>query len=136
MKSGYLFFIAFLLTGLAQAQSPIAQSSQPDDLPELMIFSGSDWCKPCILLKKEVIDTPEFQSFAEGRLHLHIVDFPYRKANQLPAAQQARNEELAERYNPHGHFPYLVLVDPQGKWINTLSSRSLESLKKELLANL
>jgi len=34
----------------------------------MLYFSGSDWCKPCIIWKKEVFDTETFQQYAFQKL--------------------------------------------------------------------
>lgn len=80
----------------------------------MMVFSGSDWCKPCILLKKEVLSSEAFSQFASENLVMLNLDFPYRKQNQLPKEQQAHNEALAEQYNPKGVFPLVLLLNPDG----------------------
>jgi len=81
----------------------------------LLNFSGSDWCGPCIKLKQDVFESARFGEFAPNNLVLVRADFPRLKKNQLPADQQARNEKLAERYNPNGKFPLTVLINSQGK---------------------
>lgn len=85
----------------------------------LIKFSGSDWCGPCILLKKTIFDSSEFQSFANEKLVLLLADFPRQKKNQLPKEQQEWNNELAEKYNPQGDFPLLVLTDVSGSVLKT-----------------
>lgn len=84
----------------------------------LLNFSGSDWCAPCIKMKKQVFDTPEFQEYADKSLVLVRADFPRHKKNQLDAAQMARNEKLAERYNPKGKFPLTLLINGDGKIVH------------------
>lgn len=80
----------------------------------LMVFSGSDWCKPCMQFKKDVLENPEFHSYQNEKLvHLEL-DFPYRKKNRLSAERLAHNEQLAEKYNPKGEFPSIVLMDANG----------------------
>lgn len=71
----------------------------------LLNFSGSDWCGPCIKLKKNVFESAEFGAFAQDRLVLVRADFPRRSKNQLDARQTAHNEALAEQYNRQGGFP-------------------------------
>ena len=83
-------------------------------IPILMVFAGSDWCKPCIMLQKEVWETEEFRQYAKGKLVLLELDFPRFKKNQLPAEQTKDNEQLASQYNPEGVFPLVVLLDEQG----------------------
>jgi thioredoxin-related protein len=81
----------------------------------LLNFSGSDWCGPCIKLKHDVFESEAFGQYAQNKLVLVRADFPRLKKNQLPADQQARNDQMAERYNPNGKFPLTVLINSQGK---------------------
>jgi thioredoxin-related protein len=78
-------------------------------------FSGSDWCGPCIKLKRVVLDSPEFLAFADKNLELVRADFPRLKKNQLDKKQTALNEALADKYNQEGKFPLTVLVGADGK---------------------
>lgn len=82
----------------------------------LLNFSGSDWCAPCIKLKKEVFENPAFFGVTE-KLVLVRADFPRSKKNQLSPEQTKRNEALAEQYNPLGKFPLTLLLDSKGKVI-------------------
>lgn len=126
--------LAFLQTMLAQPSSTEDSAEQPveEELPVLLIFSGSDWCKPCIKLKKEVIDTPVFQDYAKSKLQIQVVDFPYKKGNKLSKERQAENNALAEQYNPEGLLPNMVLVQSDGELIAPVRARSSMSLLKEL----
>ncbi len=76
-----------------------------------MVFSGSDWCKPCIQLRKEILESEKFKSYSVNHLVLLELDFPYRKKNQLSKAQIAHNERLAENFNAKGIFPFVLLLD-------------------------
>lgn len=78
-------------------------------------FSGSDWCGPCIRLRKEILESGTFTDYAADRLLLVRADFPRQKKNQLSKEQVKRNEALADKYNPEGKFPYTLLVDEHGK---------------------
>ena len=85
----------------------------------LINFSGSDWCGPCIRLRKEILESEKFEQYASSNLVLVRADFPRQKKNQLSKEQMKLNESLAERYNPDGKFPYTVLVDENGKVLKT-----------------
>jgi len=85
----------------------------------LINFSGSDWCGPCIRLRKEILETPSFDAYADGHLVLVRADFPRQKKNQLSKEQVKLNEALADKYNPEGKFPYTLLVDAEGKVLKT-----------------
>ena len=92
-----------------------AKQAATEHKPILMVFAGSDWCKPCIMLRKEVWDTPAFRDYAREHFVLLELDFPRFKKNQLPAEQTRYNEQLASRYNKEGIFPLVVLTDERGQ---------------------
>ena len=83
----------------------------------LLNFSGSDWCGPCIRMQKEIFESKPFIKMADNELVLVNADFPRKKKNQLPAGQQKINEEIADKYNEKGIFPYTVLMNANGKVI-------------------
>jgi thioredoxin-related protein len=92
----------------------------------LLNFSGSDWCGPCIRMRKEIFDNENFSKMADSSLLLVNADFPRNRKNQHSKPIQQQNDELAGKYNPTGKFPYTVLLDTSGKVI-----RSWEGLPKE-----
>jgi thioredoxin-related protein len=81
----------------------------------LLVFSGSDWCAPCIKLDKVVWKSEAFQKEAASKWVLVRADFPKKKGNQLPSSQVEINKKLAEKYNKDGNFPLVVLLDENGK---------------------
>ena len=93
----------------------------------LLYFSGSDWCRPCILLKKNVFETGEFLDFAKENFILAMFDFPAHKENQLEPDQIEHNEKMAELYNPKGNFPHIVLISKKGEKISEFSGYNGES---------
>ena len=114
-----LLLTLFLGIGLTlKAQSTfdsfdeIVATSNETNKPILLIFQGSDWCAPCIKFERNVWSTPTFQQFAQENLLILKADFPRRKSNQLSADQTLQNKELAERYNPNGYFPFVLLLNP------------------------
>ncbi|MGG9964400.1 thioredoxin family protein [Ferruginibacter sp. SUN106] len=82
-------------------------------------FSGSDWCGPCIRLRKEIFESAAFKTYAEANLVLVNADFPRLKKNQPDKDQVKRNEALADKYNPKGKFPLTLLLDADGKVLKT-----------------
>jgi thioredoxin-related protein len=101
------------LTDFEQAKKEATEKNQLI----LLNFSGSDWCGPCIKMKKEIFETSQFQKFAIENLVLLKADFPRQKKNQLEAKQKEHNEKLAEQFNPNGVFPLTILLDSNGKVI-------------------
>lgn len=81
----------------------------------LINFSGSDWCGPCIRLRKEILESGAFVNYASDHLVLVRADFPRQKKNQLSKEQVKLNEALADKYNTEGKFPYTLLIDENGK---------------------
>lgn len=98
----------------AHSYEAAAKQATAEHKPILMVFAGSDWCKPCILLRREVWDTPAFRDYAKDHFVLLEFDFPRFKKNQLPEEQKKYNEQLADKYNQEGLFPLVVLTDDQG----------------------
>lgn len=101
-------------------------------LPTLLIFSGSDWCLPCIKLEREIFAQPDFKQFAKGRIKVLKADFPQRK--KQPDSLIVRNEKLAEKYNPNGEFPLLILLDAEGQKMMVIEHNELSL--DQLLADL
>lgn len=87
----------------------------------LMVFSGSDWCKPCIRLKQEVFESQEFKEYAQDRWSLLNVDFPRSRKNKLPQEIKDYRNGLAEKYNPKGYFPLVLVLDKEGNIQQELS---------------
>jgi thioredoxin-related protein len=98
-------------TDFAQAKS----KAQQEHKYILLNFSGSDWCGPCIRMKKELFETTAFKTFADANLVLVNADFPRQKKNRLPKALQQQNDQLADTYNTAGSFPYTVLLNANGR---------------------
>lgn len=81
------------------------------NLPVLAVFTGSDWCGPCMMLKSKVFDTPEFEEYAKSRFVPVVLDFPKGKAQD--AAVKKQNAELSGRYRVTG-FPTVLVLEPAG----------------------
>ena len=88
----------------------LAQSKETGK-PLLMVFSGSDWCKPCIMLRDQIFVQDGFSEWAKNNVVCVCLDFPAQKKNRLPQVLQEQNESLAERFNPNGIFPLVVLLN-------------------------
>ncbi|MDX6182528.1 thioredoxin family protein [Flavobacterium sp. Fl-77] len=89
----------------------------------LLNFSGSDWCGPCIVLRRDYLESSVFSDMADKNLILVNADFPRKKKNIGTPEQVKRNEDLAERYNKEGSFPLTLLLDADGKVIKTWNGK-------------
>ena len=84
----------------------------------LVDFTGSDWCGWCIRLRKQVLDTPAFETYAKDKFVLMEVDVP-----QNPKFDQTllkRNQELCEQYGVSG-FPTILVINPKGDVVGGFS---------------
>jgi thiamine biosynthesis lipoprotein len=79
----------------------------------MLVFSGSDWCVPCMRFDKKILSNPAFKNFADTSLVIVEADFPQSK--KLPKQMVEQNEALAEKYNPSGSFPLIVLINAEQK---------------------
>jgi thioredoxin-related protein len=119
MKLLTVLLSTFLLSSvnwLGDFNAATSEAAKEDKLI-LINFSGSDWCGPCIRLRKEILESSTFEDYAKDHLVLVRADFPRQKKNQQDAAQVKRNEALADKYNPEGKFPFTLLVNKAGKVI-------------------
>lgn len=101
----------------------------------LLNFSGSDWCGPCMRLRKEILDNEVFTKMADTTLVLVNADFPRNKKNQLDAQIRKQNDALADKYNPDGKFPLTLLLNADGKVIKTwdgLPDETAEQFSEEV----
>jgi len=89
----------------------------------LLNFSGSDWCGPCIVTRKDYFESEVFANMAKDNLIMVNADFPRKKKNIPAAAVVKRNEALAEQYNKQGIFPFTLLLDANGKVLKTWSGK-------------
>ncbi len=86
-------------------------------VPILLVFSGSDWCIPCMKLKKQILLTDTFSNYAKEHFVLLNLDFPRKSKNKLPTDQQAHNDQLASIYNNQGFFPLVVIINSDGVFL-------------------
>jgi thioredoxin-related protein len=94
----------------------------------LLVFSGSDWCAPCIKLENVVWKSDAFQEEVAKSWVVYKADFPKKKANQLSPELSERNKKLAEKYNKNGIFPLVVLLDKTGKIIGMTGFKNVSAV--------
>ncbi len=120
MKTLPALLALLLLGGFALAQDAkwttnyekaVAQA-KIENKKVLMDFTGSDWCPGCVKMDKEVLNTPDFKTYADKNLILVLVDFPNSKPQTDAVKKQ--NEKLKDKYQAEG-FPTFVLADADGK---------------------
>ncbi|MBS1687293.1 MAG: thioredoxin family protein [Bacteroidetes bacterium] len=88
----------------------------------LLVFSGSDWCIPCMQFEKRILSDKKFEDFAAQMLVMLKADFPQKK--KIAAILKSQYEDLADSFNPNGNFPYIVLLSPDKKLLGNLTYES------------
>jgi thioredoxin-related protein len=91
----------------------------------LLDFTGSDWCGPCIEMKKVVFSKAVFLNYAKKNLVLVEVDYP--RVKTLPEKVRKQNERLLHQYGiDKSGYPTVILLNPDGKMIGHLEGYSGE----------
>ncbi|PNQ72266.1 thioredoxin family protein [Hanstruepera neustonica] len=83
--------------------------------PMILVFSGSDWCAPCIKLDQQIFQSDAFINYSDANVVLVKADFPRKKQNTLSEELQTQNRSLAEKYNKNGFFPLVLVLNESGK---------------------
>ena len=93
--------------------SKAKEISKKEQKKIVLVFSGSDWCGPCIKLDAYIWKNTEFKEYANENLVMLKADFPRKKKNKLSAEQQVHNDKLAEKYR--AQFPLVAVLNFEGK---------------------
>jgi len=88
----------------------------------LLVFSGSDWCIPCMQFEKRILSDKKFEAYAAQRLIVLKADFPQKK--KIAPTLKSQYEALADTFNPSGNFPYIVLLSSDKKLLGNLTYES------------
>lgn len=87
--------------------------------PIVMYFTGSDWCGPCKMLKKDFFSSDKFEKMAK-ELVLVKVDIP-RRIDIISKEQYAKNTALVHIFNKQNGYPNLVAINHDGNVLGSLS---------------
>ena len=139
MKKTILTTLLIAFVSITQAQTWLTDMNQAKQQAKeqhkkiVVVFQGSDWCTPCIKLNKEIWESADFKKYAKDHFVLVKADFPRKKKNRLTKEQQAKNNQLAEKYNKNGIFPLVAILDASGKVLKKMSYEAVspkEYIKK------
>jgi thioredoxin-related protein len=124
-----ILIISFSNIALSQNwQSDFEQAKKiatDQDKNIIIVFSGSDWCAPCIKLDKNIWQSDAFKNEAAKDWVLVKANFPRKKANELPKEQTEHNRKLADKYNIEGSFPLVVILDKNGKLLGKMGFKNV-----------
>ena len=105
-----------VLSGL---NATLAQAKQENKIVYLL-FTGSDWCPPCMRLNEEVFSQVAFLDYAAKELVIVKLDFPRKKAQS--AELKAQNIALRDQFGIRG-YPTVLLLTAEGKLIDQTGYR-------------
>lgn len=89
----------------------------------LVYFTGSDWCPPCKMLKKDLFETEAFNELSSDYVLLYV-DIP-RNKDLLSPEVYTQNKSLLSKYNKKGVFPLLVVLSDNGVLLDDYSGYSM-----------
>jgi len=87
-----------------------AESARKDSRDMLLLFTGSDWCPPCIKLESQILGKQEFLKAASKEYVLVKFDFPEK--TEQSAELEEQNVDWATRFGIEA-FPTVVLLDSE-----------------------
>lgn len=122
----------FILTNTCFAQNKYddweiaKKESESSKKNILIILTGSEWCKACVKMEKNVINSNEFIEYANENLVILEVNLP-RHWNY--DSKVVKNFERFKNKYKTNSLPSIILVDKDGKEITKMTS-GLNSLKK------
>ena len=100
---------ASALTGFDPDYDAARERAKANGRHMMLFFTGSDWCKWCKRLEKEVFVKTEFLSSATNEFELVVLDFPKDRTKQTDA-QCKRYNELARKFRVKS-FPTVKVID-------------------------
>ena len=97
------------LEGWSTDLNKALEKAKAENKSVLVEFTGSDWCPPCIAMRKNVFSKKEFVAAASKKFILVELDFPKGDKDL-----KEKNQPLAEQYKIEG-FPTVILLGADGK---------------------
>jgi thiol:disulfide interchange protein len=92
------------------------EQAKKENKSVLVEFTGSDWCPPCIAMRKNVFTKKDFVEKASKKFILVELDFP-----KADPELKKRNQPHLEKYQVEG-FPTVILFTPEGKEFTRFSA--------------
>jgi len=133
LKSKLIIVVILLISSYSQAQIKkytdyeIAKSEaikQNKDI--LIVLTGSDWCKPCIKMKKNVFLNPEFIKLAEDKLI--IMEVNLERHIDMDSKVYKNYDFFKKKYQTNT-LPCLIVID-KNELTKSVISEGLTSFER------
>ncbi len=99
------------------------KTASKEDKNILAYFTGSDWCAPCKMLKKDLFESAEFKAISDNYVLLYI-DIPMNK-DLISVEQLQQNKSISAKLNKRGAVPLLKILSPNGVELGSYSGYSM-----------
>lgn len=100
------------------------EKAKKENKSVLVEFTGSDWCPPCIMMKKKVFSKEKFVEQASEKYVLVEIDIP-RGNPEL----SAKNEPILDKYGVRG-VPTVILMDAEKNEFDRFTASAYPSVSK------
>lgn len=137
----FLLLFPLFICGQSETQTEnIAWSTNYDNALEkaqneqknlLVYFTGSDWCPPCKMLKKDFFETEEFKALSDEYVLLYV-DLP-RGRNLISSDQLLHNQKVLAKLNKRSVFPLITILSGKEKILDELSGYHMDGDTKKHL---
>lgn len=106
----------------------------------LIVLTATEWCRPCIKMKRNVFENEEFINYSNDNLIIYQVELPKGESADTKGVHIIMNSEeyieydkLKTKYQAF-RLPSLVLTDPNGEKIKLIEGKvtSLKNVMSEL----
>ena len=97
------------LEGWSADLAKALEQAKKENKAVLVEFTGSDWCPPCMAMRKNVFSQKEFVTAASKKFVLVEIDLP-----RGDPKTKEKNQPLLEKHKVEA-FPTVLLMDADGK---------------------
>ena len=115
--------------------------AQNEDKNILIILTGTEWCRPCIKLKRKIFSKEEFKELVGSKYVTYLLELPVVKnATKKRGVTIIYNdpkynqyEDMKEEYNANG-LPSLLITDSNGALISQINGNlnSIDNIMTQL----
>jgi thioredoxin-related protein len=116
-----LSILLLLISTLSQAQikkykkwEQAVEVAKKDNKDILIILTGKEWCAPCKILERNIIQNNEFKNYADTKFIIFEIDVPKSHLIKEKSSINKVYEEFSKKYEATA-FPSLIVVDNEGQ---------------------
>lgn len=77
----------------------------------LLVFAGSNWCRPCIEFKRRMLDKVNFWNNQPNGVVILYLEYPTSSFENFSRSVGNDYARLQQTFNPGNIFPNVVLLD-------------------------